>query len=62
MDKDMDVQSAYIRVFGAAAAALEQLAALGDGVRVAEVVNAREILRQAIADTEEHTALAGPEP
>ena len=50
----MEIQDAYIRVFGAAAAAL------GDGVR--EVVRAREILSQAIADTEERTDLAGPEP
>ena len=58
----MEIQDAYIRVFGAAAAALEELAALGDGVRVTEVVRAREILSQAIADTEEHTDLADPEP
>lgn len=58
----MEIQAAYIRVFGAAAAALEQLAALGENVRVSEVVKAREILSQAIADTEVHTDLAGPEP
>lgn len=61
MDEKLDIQAAYIRVFGAAAEALGQLAALGDGVRVPEVVKAREILSQAIEDTEENTDLAGPE-
>lgn len=54
----MELQDAYIRVFGAAAAALDELAALGDNVRVSEVVSAKEILSGAIADTEEHTDLA----
>lgn len=58
----MEIQAAYIRVFGAAAAALEELAGLGEGVRVPEVVRAREILSRAIAETEEHTELAAPEP
>lgn len=62
MDEKMEIQAAYIRVFGAAAAALEELAALGEQVRVPEVVKAKEILIQAIADTEEHTELAAPEP
>lgn len=58
----MEIQAAYIRVFGAAAAALEELAGLGEGVRVPEVVRAREILSRAIDETEEHTELAAPEP
>lgn len=52
----------YIKLYGGAAAALEQLAALGDGVRVPEVVKAREILSQAIAGAEELAGLTGPEP
>ena len=56
----MELQDAYIRVFGAAAAALEELAALGDNVKVPEVVRAKTILREAIADTEEHTDLTMP--
>lgn len=57
----MELRDAYIRVFGAAAAALEELAALGDGVIVPEVVRAKAILCQAIEDTEEHTDLATPD-
>lgn len=57
-DNRMELQDAYIRVFGAAAAALDELAALGDKVKVPEVVRAKMILKQAIDDTEEYTDLA----
>lgn len=51
----LQIQAAYVRIFGAAAAALDELERLPKHVTLPEIDTARRILAQAIADTEEHT-------
>lgn len=53
----LEIQAAYIRVFGAAGAALDELETLPAGVGDPSIEKARRILRQAIEDTEECTEL-----
>lgn len=53
----MNIQSAYIRVYRAAAAALDELERLPQHPALPEVAAARRILAKAIADTEEHTEI-----
>lgn len=53
----MDTQSAYIRVFGAAGAALDALEPLREASNIPEIHEACRILQQAIEETEEFTAL-----
>lgn len=53
----MNIQAAYIHVFGAVGAALDVLAPLRANSHVPEIEKACRILQQAIEDTEEHTNL-----
>ena len=53
----MNIQAAYIRVFGAVGAALDVLEPLRANSSVVEIKEACRILQQAIEDTEEHTNL-----
>lgn len=56
-DQTMDIQSAYIRVLGAAATALDELEPLRNQIKRPQLENACAILEKAIEDTEEHTEL-----
>ncbi len=53
----INIQTAYIRVFGAAAAALDVLQPLRANGSLPQIEKACRILQRAIEDTEEHTNL-----